>query len=465
MTATEVDGKTKFAELAPVVTEAMERLRVPGAAVGVFYEGKEYTAGFGVNNINHPLPVDEGTLFQIASISKTFTATTTMRLVEQGKLDLDTPLKTYIPDLKLKDPVATEKATLRHVFTHYGGWTGDYFGDFGRGEDALARNVADMATLEQLTPLGETFSYNNAGYGLAARAIELVNGKSFEDSVKELVLDPLGMKHTFYFPEDAIVHRVSVGHQVYYDQTKPTEVMEPWAWSRTSAALGGLISNVKDILRYAQFQMGDGSWTGPDGQTIRLLKPETMKFMQSKHADGGAPGDEMGITWMMRQAGDVRIIGHGGASYGQMSLLQIAPEQKFAIIVVTNASIGTNLCGEVVKWALENYLNVPETKPEYLDIAGKDLSEYTGDYKAVLSSVTISLRDGQLFLQSHSQGGFPKPDSPAAPTPPETRMAFTAPDNVTLLDFPFKGTRCVFLRNPDGSIAWFRFGLRIHKKQ
>src|SRR3954454_19662715 len=135
MTATIVDGKTKFAELAPVVTEAMERLGVPGAAVGILYDGVEYTAGVGITNINHPLPVDSDTLFQIASISKTFTATTTMRLVEQGKLDLDTPLKTYLPGLKLSDPEVTEKATLRHVFTHRGGWTGDFFGDFGRGDD------------------------------------------------------------------------------------------------------------------------------------------------------------------------------------------------------------------------------------------------------------------------------------------------------------------------------------------
>ena len=74
MTATETVGNTKFAELGQVVTEALERLGVPGAAVGVFYEGVEYTAGFGVTNINHRLPVDDQTLFQIASISKTFTA-------------------------------------------------------------------------------------------------------------------------------------------------------------------------------------------------------------------------------------------------------------------------------------------------------------------------------------------------------------------------------------------------------
>ena len=463
MTATEPKAETQFDKIGAVVTEAMERLRVPGAAVGIYYNGQEYTAGYGVTNINHPLPVDGDTLFQIASISKTFAGTTTMQLVEQGKLDLDTPIKTYLPDLKLSDPEATDKATLRHVFTHRGGWVGDYFGDYGRGEDALAKNVAGMAELEQLTPLGYTFSYNNAGYALAARSVEVVTGKSYEDAVKELVLEPLGLNHTFYFAEDAIVHRVAVGHQVHYDETRPTEVLQPWAWPRTSAALGGLITNVKDLLHYARFQMGDGSWKGPDGQTIRLLKPETMQMMQSKQAPAGSPGESMGITWMLRQAGEVRLIGHGGAANGQMSILQIAPDRQFAICVTTNASIGTNLCGEVVKWALENFLGVPDEEARYLDLASEELSAYTGEYQATMSKAIIELRDGQLYLQSVSTAAFPGAKN-LPPTPPEVRLAFTEPDQVVSLDFPSKGGRGEFLRDEHGLIAWFRFGGRIHRR-
>ncbi|MBN9389964.1 MAG: beta-lactamase family protein [Chloroflexi bacterium] len=464
MTATETVGNTKFAELGQVVTEALERLGVPGAAVGVFYEGVEYTAGFGVTNINHPLPVDDQTLFQIASISKTFNATAAMRLVEQGKLDLDTPLKTYLPDLKLSDPEANEKATLRHVYNHNGGWAGDYFGDFGRGDDALAKNVAGMADLPQWTPLGTTYSYNNAGYALAGRAIEVVTGKTYEQAVRDLVLDPLGLDHTFYFPEEAIVHRFAVGHQVYFDDT-PTDVKQPWALSRTSAPLGGLTTNVKDLLRYAQFQMGDGSWQTPDGETVQLLKPETMKLMQAKQAPGPTKNDWVGISWMIHQAGEVYLIGHSGASNGQMSLLQIAPERKFAITVVTNATSGTNLCGEVAKWAFENYLDVPAAEVEYLQLDSDEFGAYTGEYRAILSRVAIELKDGELYLQSTSQGGFPKPDSPATPTPPPVRLAFTSPDEAMMLDFPFKGGIIAFIRNEAGEIEWVRFGGRIHKKQ
>jgi len=463
-TASEITMNIKFSDVAAKVTAAMERLRVPGAAVGIYYAGEEYTAGFGITNIQHPLPVDAETLFQIASISKTFTGTAAMRLVDQGKLDLDTPVRTYLPDLKLSDPEATEKATLRHIFTHHGGWVGDYFGDFGRGEDALAKNVADLVNVPQVTPLGYTFSYNNAGFAIAGRIIEVITGKPFEEAVKELVLDPLGLAHTFYFAEDAIVHRVAVGHQIFFEENKPTEVLQPWALSRTSAALGGLVTNVKDLLRYARFQMGDGSWEGPDGQIIQLLKPQSIKTMQSEQAKAGSMAEEVGITWMLRQAGNIRVIGHGGASNGQMSILQIAPDQNFAIVVVTNATIGTNLCGEIVSWALEHFLEAPKEKVVYLDLASEKLEEYVGEYEAALSKATISMRDRQLFLQVRSKGGFPKPSSPPTPTPPEVRLAFTSKDQVVSLDYPFVGSKGDFLRNPDGSIGWFRSGGRIHKR-
>jgi CubicO group peptidase (beta-lactamase class C family) len=460
--STDPSVATQFEKVGPFVTEAMERLGVPGAAVGIFYDGQAYTAGFGVTNLNHPLAVTDETLFLIASISKTFTATTTMRLVDQGLVDLDTPIKTYLPELQLKDPEATEKATLRHVFTHHGGWTGDYFGDFGRGDDALAKNVADMVNLEQLTPLGETFSYNNAGYALAARIVEVTTSKPFETAVKELVLDPLGMEHTFYFPEDAMTYRVAAGHQVHFDG-RPTEVVRPWGWPRTSAALGGLITNVKDLLRYARFQMGDGSWTTKNGEKIQLLKPETIKYMQSRQSDGGSMTEAVGVAWMLRQAGEVRLIGHGGAAHCQMSILQIAPDQQFAVCVTTNASIGTNLCGEIVKFALENFLAVPDEEAEHLQLDSEVLSSYTGQYEAVLGKLTVELREGQLYLQSRPARPFPSATF-MPPTPPEVRLAFTGPDQVVSLDYPSKGGKGDFLRDKDGAIVWFRLGGRIHRK-
>src|SRR5579875_1030573 len=185
-------------ELREVVTTSMEKNHVPGVAVGVINGDEEYEIGFGVTNVDHPLPVDGETLFQIGSTTKTVTGTIAMRLVEQGKLDLEAPLRTYLPDLRLSDEDTAARISMRHLLTHTGGFDGDFFTDTGRGDDALAAVVERMAELAQLAPLGQVWSYCNSGFYLAGRVIEAVAGKTYEAAARELVLDPLGMTQSFF---------------------------------------------------------------------------------------------------------------------------------------------------------------------------------------------------------------------------------------------------------------------------
>ena len=140
-----------FEDIGAAVRNAMEETATPGVAVGLLHEGAEHTAGFGVTSVENPVEVTPETLFQIGSITKTFTGTTAMCLVEQGLLDLDAPLRTYLPDLMLGDEDVAARATMRHLFTHTGGWIGDYFDDLGAGDDALARMIdspRDAATAD-----------------------------------------------------------------------------------------------------------------------------------------------------------------------------------------------------------------------------------------------------------------------------------------------------------------------------
>ena len=111
---------SRFQRVCDLTQAELERLSVPGASVGVWYDGQEHAAGFGVTNVNYPRPVQAETLFQIGSISKTFVATLIMRLVEAGKLNLDTPVRAYIPELQLRDEYALQHATLRHCLQHTG---------------------------------------------------------------------------------------------------------------------------------------------------------------------------------------------------------------------------------------------------------------------------------------------------------------------------------------------------------
>src|SRR5258706_1474455 len=147
----------------------MSRYHVPGIAIGILHDGDEDIAAYGVTNLEHPLPVDADTLFQIASITKTITATVVMRLVERGALDLDAPIRRYIPEFKVRDEDAAKRATLRHLVTHTGGWLGDCFAHFRKGVHPLARYVAALAALDQPTPLRGVRPYSDPGLTVLGR--------------------------------------------------------------------------------------------------------------------------------------------------------------------------------------------------------------------------------------------------------------------------------------------------------
>ena len=135
--------ETSFQSLSEEITSGMQRLPIPGLAVGVWHAGSEQVAGFGVTSVENPLPVTPNTLFQVGSISKTFTATALMMLRDAGKVDLDTPIRAYLPDFRLSDEEVAARVTLKHLLTHTGGWLGDYFNDFGFGDDAQARMLKE----------------------------------------------------------------------------------------------------------------------------------------------------------------------------------------------------------------------------------------------------------------------------------------------------------------------------------
>src|SRR5262249_20274256 len=251
------DADALFRELDAKIEAAMAQYHIPGVAVGVLYQGREHVRGYGVANVDYPQPVDGDTLFRIASTPKTFTGTPVMRLVEQGRLDLDAPVRAYLPDFRLADESVAARVTLRECLNHSAGWLGDCDTDFGRGADAIGRYVAGMARLPQLTPLGQVFAYNNAGLVLAGHVLETVAARPYEDVVREQVLDPLGLDRTHFFSDEIVGYNVAASHAVEAD--RPVVQPSLWRLARTVHPAGGLISSAPDQLRYARFHPGDGA--------------------------------------------------------------------------------------------------------------------------------------------------------------------------------------------------------------
>ena len=193
-----------MAALQDVVSSLAEELQVPGVAVGVLLDGREEHAFHGVTSIENPLPVNERTFFLCGSTTKTYTATAIVRLVGQGLVDLDAPARTYVPELQVEDEEAAASVTVLQLLNHTSGWDGDFFRNTGDGDDALARYVEAMTGLEQLTRPGAAVSYNNAAFGVAGRLLEKVTGSPYEAALRELLLDPLELHDTLFFPRDLI---------------------------------------------------------------------------------------------------------------------------------------------------------------------------------------------------------------------------------------------------------------------
>src|SRR5215217_2564606 len=343
----------KFKKIAQKIVSEMKRLQVPGVAIGIWQGGEEYAEGFGVTSLEHPLPVTADTLFQTGSISKTFTGTLLMMLVEQGKVDLNAPVRKYIKDFKVKDKNVSEKVTVRHLLTHMGGWVGDYFNDFGNGDDALEKMVKDIARMPQVQPLGTIWSYNNTGFNVASRIIEVVTKKPYEQAMQEMLLDPLGLDMTFFYPSDILfTHRFVVGHQMVKGKV---QVARPWAIGRAGNGVGGVVSTVRDLLKYARFHMSNGK--------KNIITGKSLKAMRVPQADAGARG-MMGLTWFIRQVGDITTYAHGGATNGQQAYFFFIPKKDFACSILTNSDVGGILTASLTNYVLELYFNVKPKLPK-----------------------------------------------------------------------------------------------------
>jgi CubicO group peptidase (beta-lactamase class C family) len=442
---------TQFETVCEAARESLERLGIPGASLGIEHEGAEATAGFGITSIEQPLEVDEGTLFQIGSITKTVTGTLAMYLVERGELDLDAPVRSYLPDFRLADDEVAARVTMRHLLTHTGGWFGDHFADPSRGDDALERILPELAELPQLAPLGEIWSYCNSGFYIAGRVLEILTGKPYESATRELVLEPLGMTSSFFLPEDVITHRFAVGHRREEEQTV---VARPWALPRAASAAGGLVSNVGDLLRYARFHLGRKP--GPLGVA-------SIARMRESHVTTSEPERRMALAWFARKVDGVRFVEHDGGTNGQLSFLSLAPEQGFALAILTNHSpAGGELIRELSRLAWQLYLGVKERDPEPIELAPEQLAEYAGLYTNPFADANLRIEDGRLVEHTRYKAGFPTKDSPPLPPVPSAPLAFYEADRVFVSEGPFKGGRGDFVRDGKGRIAWFRSGGRLH---
>ncbi|MFI6285124.1 serine hydrolase domain-containing protein [Streptomyces sp. NPDC051018] len=274
----------------------------PGASLAFFHDGAMHEFATGVLNNDTGAPVRTDSLFQIGSVTKVWTATQLLMLVEEGRFTLDTPFAEIVPDFKVVDPELTKTVTFRHLLTHTSGIDGDLFLDTGRGDDCLEKYAEAYRKLTAIHPLGATQSYCNSGFSLLGPAVERLTGTSWDTALREQIIEPLGLTHTVTLPEEALRHSAAIGH------LEGGAVSPEWGLMRSAGPAGLICARASDVVRFGLAHLSDGP----------LREPEVM---WEPHVAGGAgsglssdmAGPLSDGRWAERSPGRLRTASSHGA--------------------------------------------------------------------------------------------------------------------------------------------------------
>lgn len=449
---------SRFESIIQLTEAKMKEFKVPGVAIGIFDDGVITTRGLGVTNIEDPIPVNDHTVFPIASISKTFAATMAMRLVEQGKLDLRAPVRKYLPEFRVRDETVSRDVNVWNLLTHTAGWEGQVSGP-ERGDDTLRNFVATvMPDLMQVAPPTAAWSYNNAGFSVSGRVIEAVTGTSINRAVRDLVFTPLGLAHAGSTAGEFMVNRFASGHGV---RDNVAFLQRPFSPS-VSVTAGGVGLCITDLLSYAKFHLGDG--TAPNGE--RILSKASLEMMRTAQLHKQGTDDDIGIAWHLRDVGNLRVAAHGGTLAGHILLLEIVPEKNFAIGILTNSINGWRLIQDVEREVLKQYhgatfprnhaiahRGLVEMLPNVEPLATQpDFAQYVGRYARPMNGVSVRVEAGKLVVQEMPNAGDPRPIMP---------IAFFGPDRAVITDGNDQGQSIEFIRDQTGKVNWIRVVGRV----
>lgn len=315
----------------PYIEHVVDTWAVPGLSLAVVHDGDHViTRGFGSRDIDTGQPVTADTLFHLASVSKVFVATAALQLVEEGALDLDTPITAYLPGLSWTDPRA-EAITARHLLTHQSGM-GDVSGDYGWHEPELDDGaLGRFADLVAGWPLehdpGTTFAYSNAAYELLGHLVATIGGRTFEAHLKDRVLDPAGMPTSTFLRADVPGELAALPHLGLPLRVVPGA----YPYTRRHSPSSTLHSSATDLARWIV-----GNLAGGQG----LMTPATHEQMWEPQVetDWGGMNEQMSLGWFWGPHGGHRVVNHSGDDPGFLSSLALVPELGAGVAVLANSN-------------------------------------------------------------------------------------------------------------------------------
>ncbi len=438
--------------LAEILAAACSEHGAVGAVAAVSAAGELTQAAYGLANQPAGIEATSDTVFALGSVSKVYTATLVMQLVDDGLIDLDQPIVSYVLDF----PLAAE-ITMRHILTHTSGIDGDVFEDFGRGDDCRERLVGFLSTIRPLTEIGEIFSYSNAAFAVAGHVIERVTGATYDHALKTRLAGPLSLERTVTMPDEAVRHRVAFGH---FRLGGADPFLAPaFKLSTAQDPAGGIHATASDLLAFARLHLDHGRSTKGE-QVVSEVSVALMQSPQLELLDGVSDASVIGLAWSLGRTAGHSYLQHGGLTMGGNALLRVFPDDAIAIGVMCNTH-GAPVCADVVREVQRELLDIKEddaSQPDEIETELRSAERYLGIYER--HGVRIEVRPGPSGLEAGATGDGMMAVLIAQAVPP-----WTALRPVGDATFALPAGRVAFLRDePDGRARFCAFGGRLLRR-
>lgn len=405
-------------ELDAYIEAARREWRAPGVAVTIVKDGKLFVAkGYGVRELGKPEPVDADTMFDIASLAKSFTAAAIATLVDEGKMRWDDPVRRHLPGFELSDDYRSQNVTVRDFLTHRSGIErGDFMWRFTNYDTREV--IRRMRYMEFREPFRTTFSYNNVGYTAAGEAAAAAAGTSWAELVRTRLLEPLGMRDT----TAGVVHTLAPNHATGHAEIAGVEQPIRNKKGMSTFPAGGVNSTARDIAKWLLFQLGDGTWDGKrvisaaamtEMHSPQNIIPTTAEMRAARGVKGFAA---YGLGWQIMDFRGHPMFWHSGGADGMPTYMAILPEDKIGVAVFVNTWSAPTLHGTIAGRVLDVLLKTgfdttptpkrtdppPAEKP--LRVEGtspsRPLAEYAGTYENKLhGAMVVREENGKLSLQ------------------------------------------------------------------
>ncbi|MFE0154710.1 serine hydrolase [Nonomuraea sp. NPDC059007] len=377
--------------------EILDEFQTPSAAVGILHNGEITELAAGVRHVVTREPATPGTIYQCGSLTKTWTALAFMQLVDEGKVALDEPVRTYLPGFAVADPEVGAAVTPRHLLNHTNGIE-ESFGDPGEGDDVYERMIRNIAGAPQVHPLAYTHGYSAAlGYAVLARIMEVADGRHWDDIMKYRLFESMGLTSTSSRREHVDRTRAATGHVVRSPEEGP--IVSPVDYLPRSFGPGGnLSSTTGEVLALAHVLLNGGK--AADG--TRIVSAAAVQEMMRSRVPVPDPymfGPEWALGLIVCDWHGETVYAHDGSTIGQNARLRVLPDSNLALTMLTNGGPRDGLYRKVFNEILAELgaVTIPALPAPVPDLK-LDLSRYDGVYERPDVRYEVKAEGEKLFM-------------------------------------------------------------------